>query len=168
MTAYTCRQSLPTRVGSEITRRTTKTPKSNFFSQFLNGCLPLEDGSDRRETLAKRVSDDLQFFIFRPWKKKWPNFCKNFRGRFFSKKVRFWRSYDFFIPVGRCVVKSYCPNCPYFWGDFLGGGVNDSICVFNLDLGPKMTSTIWCYNIIVWYDDTMIVCFCDSLILRII
>ena len=37
--------------------------------------------------------------------------------------LSFWRSSDFFIRVGRCVVKSYCPNCPYFWGDFLGEGV---------------------------------------------
>ena len=47
------------------------------------------------------------------------------------------------IRVGRCVVKSYCLNWPYFWGDFLGEGVKDSICVENLDLAPKMTSTIW-------------------------
>ena len=47
------------------------------------------------------------------------------------------------IRDGRCVVKSYCPNCPYFWGDFLGEGVNDSICVKILDLAPKVTSTIW-------------------------
>ena len=56
--------------------------------------------------------------------------------------MRLWRSYEFLIRVGRCVVKSYCPKCPYFWGDFLGEGVNDSICVENLDLAPKMTSTI--------------------------
>ena len=52
------------------------------------------------------------------------------------------------IRDGRCVVKSHCPNCPYFWGDFLGGGVKDSICVENLDLGPKITSTIWCFDLI--------------------
>ena len=31
---------------------------------FLSAHLPLEDGSDRRETLAKSVSDDLQLLIF--------------------------------------------------------------------------------------------------------
>ena len=35
-----------------------------FFLKTLNGRLPLEDGSDRRETLGKRVSDDSQHFIF--------------------------------------------------------------------------------------------------------
>ena len=62
------------------------------------------------------------------------------------KKVAFWRSCEVLIRVGRCVVKSY-PNCPYFWGDFLGEGVNNSICVENLDLAlkvQKLTSTIWC------------------------
>ena len=55
----------------------------------------------------------------------------------FFKKVSFWRSYEFLIRVGRCVVKSYCPNYPYFWGDFLGEGANDSICIEILHLAPK-------------------------------
>ena len=33
--------------------------------ETLNGRLPLEDGSDRRETLPKRVSGDSRRFIFR-------------------------------------------------------------------------------------------------------
>ena len=37
----------------------------DFFFETSNGRLPPEHGSDRCETLAKRVSDDLQFFIFR-------------------------------------------------------------------------------------------------------
>ena len=76
-------------------------------------------------------------------------FLQKFLGSIFFKKLRLWRSYDFLIRVGRCVVKSYCPNCPYFWGDFLGEGVKDSICVFDLDLGPKMTSTIWCCDVMI-------------------
>ena len=36
-----------------------------FFFKTSNSRLPLEHGSNRRETLAKRVSDDLEFFIFR-------------------------------------------------------------------------------------------------------
>ena len=58
---------------------------------------------------------------------------------FVFKKVRFWRSCEFPSVIGTSVVKSYCPNCLYFWGDFLGEGVNDSICVQTLDLAPKMT-----------------------------
>ena len=38
-------------------------------SKILAGRLPPEDGSDRRETLGKRVSDDLQHFMFRRQKK---------------------------------------------------------------------------------------------------
>ena len=89
---------------------------------------------------------------------------KNLRGRLFFRKMRFWRSDEFLIRNGRSVVKSYCPNCPYFWGDFLGEGVNDSICVENLDLEPKRTSTIWCYDVMMicydmmtwWYDGMVI------------
>ena len=36
-----------------------------------------------------------------------------------------------------------------FWGDFLGEGVNDSICVETLDLAPKMTLTIWCCDVLI-------------------
>ena len=59
----------------------------NFFCETMNGRLPLEHGSDRRETLAKRVSDDLQLFIFRR-RKTFFGIC--FSGSmFFSKKWRF-------------------------------------------------------------------------------
>ena len=71
----------------------------------------------------------------------------------FFKKVAFWRSYEFLIRVGRCVVKSYCPNCPYFWGDFLGEGVKEAVCSFEMVLGPKMTSTLLRFFFMVWYDD---------------
>ena len=65
---------------------------------------------------------------------------------FFSKKLAFRMSQGFLSVIGRSVVKSYFPKWGYFWGDFLGGGVNVSICVENLDLAPKMTSTIWCWD----------------------
>ena len=68
---------------------------------------------------------------------------------FVFKEVAFWKTYEFLSVIGRSVVKSYCPKWVYFWGDFLGGGVNDSICVENLDLEPKMTSTIWCYDVMI-------------------
>ena len=51
-------------------------------AKISNGRLPPEDGSDRRETLGKRVSDDLQHFIFRRQKKFWMNFFRK------SKKWR--------------------------------------------------------------------------------
>ena len=40
------------------------------FSETLNGRLPLKHGSDRPETLPKRVSDDSRHFIFRRRKPK--------------------------------------------------------------------------------------------------
>ena len=69
-------------------------------------------------------------------------FAEFLGSNFVFKKVRFWRSHEFPSVIGTSVVKSDCPNCLYFWGDFLGEGVNDSICVETLDLAPKMTSTI--------------------------
>ena len=44
----------------------------------LNVRLPLEHGSDRPQTLSKRVSDDLQLSMFRRQKK---SFDENFRSR---------------------------------------------------------------------------------------
>ena len=58
-------------------------------------------------------------------------------------KVIFFRSYEFLMSVGRCVVKSYCSDCPYFGGGFLGEGVNDSICVKIPDMAPKKIAAIW-------------------------
>ena len=53
-----------------------------------NGSLPHEDGSDWHETLPKRVSDDLQLFIFRCRTKFVGRFffCENFRGRIFFQE----------------------------------------------------------------------------------
>ena len=116
----------------------------NFFFETSNGRLPLEHSSDSRQTLAKRDSDDLQTFIFRRRKIFLEFFFQKIIS--FFKKVTFWRSYEFLIRVGRCVVKRDCPIFPYFWGDFLGEGVNNSICVLDLDLTPKMTSTFWTKN----------------------
>ena len=42
----------------------TPTREFQYFFETSNGCLPLAHGSDRRETSAKRVSDDLQISIF--------------------------------------------------------------------------------------------------------
>ena len=50
-----------------------KNAKNQIFFENLNGCLALEDGSDRCETLRKRVSDDLEHFIFRRRKKELAN-----------------------------------------------------------------------------------------------
>ena len=54
-------------------------------SKFLAGCLPTEDGSDRRETLGKRVSDDFAKIIFRGQ--------KNFGGSIFREKKINWQAF---------------------------------------------------------------------------
>ena len=45
----------------------------------------------------------------------------------------------------RCKCKKLSPELLFFCRDFLGDGVNDSTCVENLDLAPKVTSTIWIF-----------------------
>ena len=58
-------------IGAKLCQNAFQTiPDLSFFDaekkiETLNGRLPLEHGSDRRETLGKRVSSDLQVFIFR-------------------------------------------------------------------------------------------------------
>ena len=52
-----------------------------FCLQTLNRRLPLEDGSDRLETLGKRVSDDSRHFIFRRRRQKKKIFCRTLNGR---------------------------------------------------------------------------------------
>ena len=113
----------------------------------MNGRLPPEDGSDRRETLGKCVSGDLQLLIFRRRRKKFMIFspkklCK-------INKLVFWRSYDGLSVSGRSVVKSHYLKFPYFIDTSLGEGVNDSICVSEADLDPTMI-------LIIWYRDLLI------------
>ena len=76
------------------------------------------------------------------------HFCvepkKSGRQFFVFKKLAFWRSWVGLSVTGTFVVKSYCLQFVYFWGEFLGEGVNKAVCVFDVVSGPKMTSTIWC------------------------
>ena len=66
--------------------RRQKRPNPILF-EISNGRLPFEDGSDWRETLAKRVSDHLQFLIFdvENFFEKY-FFAKILGGRFFFQK----------------------------------------------------------------------------------
>ena len=73
-------------------------PRRNFFggvtfsnkSKILRGLLPPEDGSDWRETLGKRVSDDFAKFILPAKFVLWGNFfenIENFEGPFTPKRM---------------------------------------------------------------------------------
>ena len=62
------------------------------FFETLNGRLPLEDGSDWRETLPKRVSDDPQHLIFRRQKKNGNFFVP--KKQFFAILAKFLKSND--------------------------------------------------------------------------
>ena len=76
---------VPCRAGKKKNSpRRTPNKKIRFFVETLNGCLPLEHGSDRRETLGKRVSDDLEHFIFRPQRKI---LAKKFWGSIFFQQT---------------------------------------------------------------------------------
>ena len=63
--------------------------------------------------------------------------------------MKFLRYYEFLSVTGSFVVKIYFLKYIYFWGDFRGGGVNDSMCVETLDLAPKLASTIWCCHVMI-------------------
>ena len=62
--------------GLSQTFRPNKISGSNFSkkSKTLKGRLPPEDGSDRRETLGKHVSDDFANMIFQVEKQFWRTF----------------------------------------------------------------------------------------------
>ena len=110
---------------------------SDFFRNFERPFTPRTWLRSARN-FGKTRFRQFATFHFSTLKLSWKMFSAKILGLdFFFKKVRFWRSYEFLIPVGRCVVKSYCRDCPYFWGNFLGERVNDSICVEILDLPPK-------------------------------
>ena len=61
-------------IGAKLWENAFQTiPDISFFDaenqKKLNGRSPLEHGSDRRETLGNRISDDSRHFIFRRQKK---------------------------------------------------------------------------------------------------
>ena len=84
------------------------------------------------QTIYKFSFFDTEFFFA---KQIW-------RLNFSFEKMAFWRRYKFPSVTGRQLVKSCCLKCPYFGEDFLGEGANNSICVLDHDLGPKLTETI--------------------------
>ena len=65
-----------------------------MLGETLNGRLPLKHGSDQAQTLPKRVSDDLQHFIFRRRKILFHEIF-GFEILFFDIFVRILRSYAF-------------------------------------------------------------------------
>ena len=84
---------------------------------FSNGRLPPEHGSNRRETLAKRVSDHLQLFIFRPRKKVLDDFfSKIFGVEFFFQETGVLEELRFFFPRWHVRRKKLLPEVPLFLG----------------------------------------------------
>ena len=84
------------------------------------------------------------------------------------KKVAFWRSYVFLDLMGRCASTNDPRSFDYQLYTTFRRGVKMVHTVFEMVFGPKRTSTIWRYDVmIIWYDDTMIVCYRDIMILRI-
>ena len=59
-------------------RRHANVPGQKIF-ETSNGRSPLEQSSDRHQTLGKRVSDDPRRFIFQPREKSLITFFQNFR-----------------------------------------------------------------------------------------
>ena len=110
------------------------------FSETLNGRLPLEDGSDRCETLPKRVSDDSRHLIFRR--------RNNFFDEIFGPKMKhqiknrsFWRSHEFLSVNSRFSTKNDPISPEDQVSPFLGEGVQRRFSIFLLTFGPKLTYT---------------------------
>ena len=117
------------------------------IGETLKGRLPLEHASDRRETFGKRVSDDLQLFIFRHRNKFLViSFSKKNSGQFFFQETGVLEELGFFKPRWQIRRQKLLPVVRLFWGRIPWRGKNHSICAENLDLAPKMTSTIWCWD----------------------
>ena len=58
----------------------------------------------------------------------------------FLKNHAFRRSQEFLSVIGRFLVENHCLQFVCFISTILGEGVNESKRVFEVDLGPKMTS----------------------------
>ena len=95
------------------------------FRQFFensNDRLPLEHGSDRRETLGKRVSDDLQHFNFRR-PKRFLNEILRVKNQHQIQNRPFWRSYEVLSVNGIFPMKNDPISPEFQMSTFLGEGV---------------------------------------------
>ena len=105
---------------------------------FSIGRLPLEDGSDRRETLPKRVPDDSRHLIF-----QLPQFfCDEIFGPKMKHQIKnrsFWRSHEFLSVNSRFSTKNYPISPEDQISPFLGEGVQKRFSIFSLTFGPKLT-----------------------------
>ena len=72
-----------------------------------------------------------------------------FRVDFFFKKVAFWRSYGFLDVMGRCASTNDPRSFDYQLYTTFRRGVKVVHTVFEVIFGPKMTSTIWCYDVMI-------------------
>ena len=109
-----------------------------FFSETSKGRLPLEHGSDRRETLGKRVSDDLQHFIFRR-PKIFPDEIFGARVKIFCMICSFWKSW-IILSITSIFSMRNDPISPKVQvSTFLGEGVQRRFSNFSLTFSPKPT-----------------------------
>ena len=128
-------------------RGTQKLIRSSFLLErtfeTLNGRLTPKHGSDRRETLPKRVSGDPRHFIFRHPQTFLAT--KIFVGKifrqhpenFFSTKCLFWRSCAGLHATIEWSSKIHCQTCRFQPSTTLGGGVKREKAVFFRSFGQK-------------------------------
>ena len=135
-------------IASKLCQNAFRTiPDISFFNvenlfETSNGRLPPEDGSDRPQTLGKRVSGDPRHFIFRRHKHFLrPSFLLQKivrqRSTIFSAKCLFWRSCEGLDVTSRCGRKINCPKYKFQPCTTLGGGVKEVVCVFDVSFGEK-------------------------------
>ena len=102
------------------------------------GRLPLEDGSDRRETLPKRVSDDSPNLIVRRPK----NVFDEISGPKMKHQIKnnsFWRSHEFLSVNSRFSTTNEPMSPEDQVSPFLGAGVQKRFSICPLTFGPKQT-----------------------------
>ena len=142
-TSRTRRESKPNFAKTRFRRSPTFhfSTSKNFF-ETSNGRLPPEDGSDRPQTLGKRVSGDPRHFIFRrPQSFLATKFLvgKIFRQQpeFFLAKWLFWRSCAGLHASIECRSKIHCQTYRFQPSTTLGGGVKRKKTVFFQSFGEK-------------------------------
>ena len=120
-----------------------------IFFKTSNGRLPPEYGSDRPQTLGKRVSGDPRHLIFRrPFcffrQNVWSDFLFVNTSKNVSAKCLFWRSCAGLDVTGRCASKIHCPNFRFQPSTTLGRGVGKGFSVFfvSYDLKKLIPSSL--------------------------
>ena len=131
----------------------------NFFAKLWTAVYPSNIARTAAKLWQNAFRTICNFSFFDAEKKKWRNFCKNFRGRFFFQKSEVLEGLWIFNPRWQMRRKKSLPELPLFLGRLpWRRGKRLNMCFWPwLGIENDFNHLVlWCFdNMVWWYYDTM-------------